>query len=78
MRPCLWADFNNARPDGSIRTTARYAETPETLAHGMVVVLRDDEGNTVRARVTTIDGLAVELVADWPTWADAPALGGEA
>ena len=78
MRPRLWADFNIARPDGSIRTTVRYAFIAEFLEPGMVVMLRDDEGNTVRARVMTIDGLAVELVADWSSWADAPALGGGA
>lgn len=69
--PRLRADFNNARPDGSIRTTARYAETLEPLRPGLRVQLRDDDGNVVTARILSIQGAAVNLAPDWSTWVDA-------
>ena len=62
----IWADFNALDEDHRLRTSLRFAA--EWPAEGEWIVLHDDEGNTVKGFVESIDGLALRVHAEMSTW----------
>lgn len=64
----IGADFNAIDADGRVKASLRYAATPEIPAIGEWILLTDAEGNTCRARVEEVTGVAVAARPDWPMW----------
>lgn len=64
----IGADFNALDAERRVTTSLRFTSTPEIPVVGEWILLTDAEGNSCRARVEQIEGLALAARPDWATW----------
>ena len=57
----LYVDFNAVDADGCLSTLTEFASEPSVITPGAMLIVGDEEGNSAKARILSVDAGLVRL-----------------